>query len=717
MTVDLPMLRTSERKAFKRCVQQWWWSYRDGLTPRKEKGGALWFGTGIHLALEEFYIPGKIRGRDPRETWEEFVSGQVNLVKAEMLSGDKPEGSDIEWMDAGELGTKILTNYLATYGQDQNWDVISPEQTFNVVIPKPGTQDPLVNYVGTFDLVARDLDDGNLYLWDHKGLRMSEQVMTPNGWVKNGDLSVGDHVIGSNGLPTKVTGVYDLGMRQMYRVSTSDGSFVDTTDDHLWTLNHQGSSERVRTTKEVMAELAKPQQNYCVTLPENPVIEWPEVSFDLHPYVLGVALGDGCFRDGCRVSNPEQQIREELEKYTKVVAPDSRSDRCMTYRLPDAYGPLKRMGLQGKLSSEKFVPEEYLYGSTQQRRDLLAGLLDTDGSVDQRGRTRFISTSGRLKQAVEHLVRSLGGLATSRKSASYYVKDGVRHGAQDAWCVNIVMEQSPFRLQRQRDRFKPDMKRTRNIVSVKEIDQDLARCIRVDAEDSLYVTKDCIVTHNTAAAIQTGHLPLDDQAGSYWAVATHVLRKQGLITNKEQLKGIVYNFLMKSPPDKRPVDENGKSRNNATKGNYVEAIVALELELAKRADEELPTEESLHKKWQKLKFEELQKQCEDRGLKVYGDVSKIQPARRLHRETVYRTSHERRTQIKRIGSEAMVMDMFRYGELPLTKNPTKDCQWDCDFRDLCEIDESGGDTEEYISVVYKQRNPYSAHQLKTREED
>ena len=79
MTVDLelPMLRTSERKSFKRCPAQWWWGWREGLTPKRRKSGALWFGTGIHLALENWYIPGQQRGVDPRETWKKFVGEQI----------------------------------------------------------------------------------------------------------------------------------------------------------------------------------------------------------------------------------------------------------------------------------------------------------------------------------------------------------------------------------------------------------------------------------------------------------------------------------------------------------------------------------------------------------------------------------------------------------------------------------------------------------------
>jgi len=51
----VPILRTSERRSFKRCPQQWAWAWRQGLRPNGFTANALWFGSGIHLALAERY--------------------------------------------------------------------------------------------------------------------------------------------------------------------------------------------------------------------------------------------------------------------------------------------------------------------------------------------------------------------------------------------------------------------------------------------------------------------------------------------------------------------------------------------------------------------------------------------------------------------------------------------------------------------------------------
>lgn len=164
-----------------------------------------------------------------------------------------------------------------------------------------------------------------------------------------------------------------------------------------------------------------------------------------------------------------------------------------------------------------------------------------------------------------------------------------------------------------------------------------------------------LMEHKTAASISLDHLPLDDQAGSYWYVATRVLRKQGLIGPRESIAGIEYNFLRKALPDDRPKNDKGEALNKN------------------------------------------------------GSVSKQQPAPLFVRETNWRSSDERAIMEKRIQAEALHMEAFRSGLLPMYKRPTRDCAWRCEFYKMCQLDEAGADVEEYKDAVYKRRDPYGDH--------
>lgn len=170
---EIPHLRTSERKTFKRCPQQWEWEWYDGLTVGHPRPDARWFGTGIHLALAERYkYRGMRRGRNVLGVWRDFVGDSQAAIRV-----IEDEGTAAKWVDALELGEAMLGGYLDAYGKDERWYVLAAEQTFELPIPYPKrlvTADtdlskPLVYYNGTFDSVRRDLEnEGSLWVWENK---------------------------------------------------------------------------------------------------------------------------------------------------------------------------------------------------------------------------------------------------------------------------------------------------------------------------------------------------------------------------------------------------------------------------------------------------------------------------------------------------------------------------------------------------------------------
>jgi hypothetical protein len=100
---------------------------------------------------------------------------------------------------------------------------------------------------------------------------------------------------------------------------------------------------------------------------------------------------------------------------------------------------------------------------------------------------------------------------------------------------------------------------------------------------------------------------------------------------------------------------------------------------------------------------------------VLGERSKVQPLPLFHREIVPRTSAERRQQLQRIQNEALHMRAMREKLLPLYKNPTRDCTWDCDFYTMCMLQDNGGDWETHKEVAYRVADPYADHRKSTDE--
>jgi hypothetical protein len=375
---NLPILRTSERRAFKRCQARWWWSYREGLKPKGAASTPLWFGTGVHIAFAEWYIPGVKRGRHPAETFEEFAIEALREIKGAGAAEERVA----EYEEGLALGIVLMNQYVEYWGQDGSWDFIQPEQTFSLDVPWPAERQ-------------------TAYVVDAE-----------------------------SGVMVKYNGTYD-----------------------------------------------------------------------------------GVYRD----------------------------------------------------------------------------LVD--------GRIKLLETK-------------------------------------------------------------------------------------------------------TAKAVSTGHLTLDDQAGSYWAVASFTLRKLGLIGPKESISGINYNFVRKSYPDERPKDPEGYATNKPVKADYLAALGDL-LPDAKLAS--------------KAKLDDLEATAKLYNRIVLGERSKVQPPALFERHLIHRTGPERQSQLRRIQDEAIQMRSIKDGLLPITKNPTRDCGWDCEFFAMCELQERQGNWQYHRDAFFKVQDPYADHRKSAEE--
>lgn len=207
-----------------------------------------------------------------------------------------------------------------------------------------------------------------------------------------------------------------------------------------------------------------------------------------------------------------------------------------------------------------------------------------------------------------------------------------------------------------------------------------------------------LVEHKTAASINTQHLPLDDQAGSYWAIAPIVLRARGLLKQDEEISGILYNFLRKAKNDDRPQNEEGLFCNKPVKQNYLDQLTAAGVEVSA-----------------KMKLDELHDISVNHGINILGEVSKMQPPPYFERIPVVRNRSERKRQLQRIVDEALHVEDARQRRplLPIVKNPTKDCSWDCEFFRMCQLHEANEDWQGYRDVTFQEWNPYEAHMIKS----
>ena len=388
-------------------------------------------------------------------------------------------------------------------------------------------------------LGALALITGRGFLADPTGLGKGSpdwvKILTPTGWTTYADIAVGDQVIGSNGKPTAVTGVYPRGVLPTYKVTFNDGANVVVDGDHLWQVEtpvarRENRHPRVLSTRQIMEEGFSSEDGKHRSVHYIPMVEPVQFApaaepLPIDPYLLGALIGDGSFAgNALTFSNIDQhiiaEVRDRLAVYGCTLVP--RRDRRKTPGTDCDYGirgpggqskpnplvvALRDLGLWGHRAWEKFIPTNYLFASPEDRLELLRGIADTDGTVGVA--PDVVTTSPQLADDIEFLVQSLGGTARrsektprfrSGSGSNKVLKDGRR-----AYRVGLCLpaEFNPFKTPTKADLWSAPWKYPphRTIRSIEPAAEENVTCISVEAEDRLYVTEDFIVTHNTVQII------------------------------------------------------------------------------------------------------------------------------------------------------------------------------------------------------------------------
>lgn len=370
-----------------------------------------------------------------------------------------------------------------------------------------------------------------------KAQPLDAKVHTPTGWRRMGDIKVGDLVSTPSGGSAPVKAVYPQGAKDIFRVTFADGRSTETCAEHLWEVHHKhwngkykpGQSRvgcakpRVLSTLALAAQLEKSKGAFKIRLPDP--IEKPVRELPLHPYLMGLLLGDGNMSDYLRYSTADEELVEafaemlpetsELNSYEyesrytywirskKEHSPAGRRNPDGSYMRNPVKVILNDLGLMGCVSHTKFIPEMYREASIAQRQMLLQGLMDTDGYAGSTcASLSYSSTSLVLAQNVQELVRSLGGIASISSKVPTYTYKGEKRTVRLCYNVNIrhPNPQSLFRLERKRkglDSYQYAETLKLAVSKIELIGQKEAQCIHIDDTSHLYVTDDYVVTHNS----------------------------------------------------------------------------------------------------------------------------------------------------------------------------------------------------------------------------
>ena len=380
----------------------------------------------------------------------------------------------------------------------------------------------------------------------NKALALDTQIPTPAGWTTMGAIKVGDRVFDERGQVCAVLEVKDVQHgRPCYRVEFSDGSSIVADKDHWWFTLMRGTGG-VRTTAEILATLkerTRGDNNHSI--PVAGALDLPDADLPIPPYAFGIWLGDGD-ASGPRVSiggdDLEEIVRHLTDSGVQCTEPykDKRHNvyTCTLQRKPGqcmrghddkhrnprdcgkcerenkafraggpAPSPIINPSMPDRLAAvdargDKHVPAVYLRAAEGQRRELLMGLMDSDGCITEKGECVFTTTLPKLRDGFLELVRSLGYKPTVRPN------QGKLNGVpkKPFWVIyfRAYAEDPVAKLARKVSRLKPrpaarQRSGTRQIVSITPVPSVPVRCIAVSSGSCLYLAGEGMVpTHNTA---------------------------------------------------------------------------------------------------------------------------------------------------------------------------------------------------------------------------
>lgn len=308
--------------------------------------------------------------------------------------------------------------------------------------------------------------------------------ISETGYIRIGDIKVGDYVYDRKGRPTKVLGVFPQGPREVFEIKFTDGRTISADGEHLFSYytakqklkydNNQYKNGVPNFKTNSVNELLElgvttPQANgrnrIKFYLPMNEAVERTPKEFNLQPYELGTLLSDSYFENG------------KLSEIPELINCDSH---------------------------DKFIPNDYKLGSIEQRWNLIKGLFDADGNItDKSFDVTYTSVSEQLISDIQEVLWSLGVMSTivgDNEQAGYTLQIKSQNNEKNRF-FSLPRKLEICDLAEKQDAHKKRIKKF-NFVGIESITKLLTKedmtCILVDNDEHLFLAgREHIVTHNT----------------------------------------------------------------------------------------------------------------------------------------------------------------------------------------------------------------------------
>lgn len=343
-----------------------------------------------------------------------------------------------------------------------------------------------------------------------KALADDTPVLTRRGWKNHGDIVVGDEVIGMDGEFKKVIAVHPKCQLDVLMEFTN-GEKIQCHENHEWMLYDRAKADNALwETKEYEKQKLYSGQpgvrghRYRFQVPHRDFVKGEEKELPLDPYTFGVWLGDGTNRSPCicNAFGDKAIVDKIIENGTPIRWQTKHKTTGVMYYGFDIRKPLRSMGMcHSRHKTPKHIPDEYLTASVEQRLQLLAGLLDTDGTLTKKEhRYQFTTCEESLRDSFIQLISTFGWRASVTVHAPKLSSSGVQ-GRSDTYIIGFNPDEYiPCALERKQLRTF-SKRRAVALKGITRVEPKQGNCITVEGDGMYLAGRTMIPTHNTTLAI------------------------------------------------------------------------------------------------------------------------------------------------------------------------------------------------------------------------
>ena len=351
-------------------------------------------------------------------------------------------------------------------------------------------------------------------------------VRLPTGETKFwGDIKIGDKLFAPNGKTVRVINVPIDGEDDIYRLTLSDGRFVEASKNHIWNVIKYGRKKPYNTTTiDILNNgLYTNSGQHKFFIQNGGAVNYEHKDVPIDPYTLGLLISEGALtkfpknkthnkmRSNVQISSSQQ----DAEFYKTIVPYEIKHIGNKGYSwhvyIDDIDKKLDSLGLFHKNSQTKFIPDVYLYNDKNTRMELLRGLMDGDGCATKKGSNIYITISKKLAEDLILLCRSLGMYARYHKCVEerdhLFSNSGNNYRCKKTYRVAVTTNERIFNLPRKVEKQHinhPGIKGSKAgaflyktaIDKIEYVGRKRCKCVTVDSYDGLYMVGDYVVTHN-----------------------------------------------------------------------------------------------------------------------------------------------------------------------------------------------------------------------------